>query len=112
MELSGTVRMRYDPERRAAIMAWLACQGVDITSIPRLAKHSPTPQASEGEAPSLHPTCTSIPRVMQSLKVCTWAANEACRLAPDEFLLNARELWWLGSAEPLGTCCVFRKCSS
>ena len=50
MELEGTVRMRYDPERRAAVMAWLAQQGVDVSRIPRLAKHSPTPQASEGEA--------------------------------------------------------------
>ena len=50
MELSGTVRMRYDPERRTAVMAWLAHQGLDISNIPRLAKNSPTPQASEGGA--------------------------------------------------------------
>ena len=40
--------MRYDPERRSKIMAWLAEQGVDITVIPHLAKPTPTPQASEG----------------------------------------------------------------
>lgn len=72
MELSGTVRMRYDPKRRAAIMAWLGQQGVDITSIPRLAKHSPTPEASEGGALP-RPSCTSIPHVTQSLEACTWA---------------------------------------
>ncbi len=48
MELSGSVRMRYDPDRRAAIMAWLAEQDVDVTNIPRLQKHSPTLEASEG----------------------------------------------------------------
>lgn len=42
--------MRYDPNRRAAVMTWLAEQGVDVTTIPRLAKHSPTPEASEGES--------------------------------------------------------------
>ena len=40
--------MRYDPDRRAAIMAWLAEQDVDVTNIPRLQKHSPTLEASEG----------------------------------------------------------------
>ena len=44
------MRMRYDPDRRAAVMTWLAEQGVDVTNIPRLAKHSPTPEASEGES--------------------------------------------------------------
>ena len=53
--------MRYDPERRAAVMAWLANQGVDISNIPHLAKNSPTPQASEG---GFYPTlsCTYIPQ--------------------------------------------------
>ena len=41
--------MRYDLERRARVMAWLAEQGVDITTIPQLAKPTPTPQASEGK---------------------------------------------------------------
>ena len=40
--------MRYDPKRRARVMAWLTEQGVDITAIPQLAKPTPTPQASEG----------------------------------------------------------------
>ncbi|CAK0783071.1 hypothetical protein CVIRNUC_006266 [Coccomyxa viridis] len=50
MQLEGTVRMRYDLERRARVMAWLVEQGVDITTIPQLAKPTPTPQASEGDA--------------------------------------------------------------
>lgn len=54
MELEGTVRMRYDPERRAAIMAWLGQQGVDISVIARLTKQSANPQASEGELLGQH----------------------------------------------------------
>ena len=76
MELSGMVRMRYDPERRAAIMAWLVQQGVEITNIPHLAKHSPTPQASEG-GPLLSLSCFSDP---PSARTC--APFETHRLDP------------------------------
>ena len=61
--------MRYDPERRAAIMAWLVRQGVEITNIPHLAKHSPTPQASEGGASSC--PFLYLNQVLQSAHLCS-----------------------------------------